>query len=188
MTRFSSLLGGCILVSAWLVSLAADSRLQTAERIQTHLQIDVSSYILLNYLSYFKPEHLQFYIYMQDRQMFTSNQISQVQGSWGNVTDDGRNSIFSYVLITIFTKYPDIQKHFSELSTVPVDALVGNADFNKLVAHVVYIIDNIIADMEDAEIFLKHVNELKNITHIFSLEILKVNSSFIICVAVKSVR
>ena len=60
----------------------------------------------------------------------TPHQIADVQRSWENIRS-GRNAVVSFLFIRLFKETPRVQKYFAKFAGVPVDALTGNAEFNK---------------------------------------------------------
>ena len=76
-----------------------------------------------------------------------------------------RTLIFNNLLYRLFKETPRTQKHFTKFAGVSVDALSGDAEYNKQVALVADRLDTIIAAMSDKLQLLGNINYMKY-THI----------------------
>ncbi len=90
----------------------------------------------------------------------TPHQVRDVQRTWENIRGD-RNGIVSALFIKLFKETPRAQKHFAKFSGVAVDALTGNADFNKQVALVADRLDVIVAALDDKLQISGNMNYMK---------------------------
>ncbi len=90
----------------------------------------------------------------------TPHQIRDVQRSWENIRGD-RNALVSSIFVKLFKETPRVLKYFAKFSGVGVDALSGNAEYNKQVALVADRLDVIIAAMDDKLQLLGNINYMK---------------------------
>ena len=90
-----------------------------------------------------KPEDLA-----DPQTKMTPHQVRDVQRSWENIRGD-RNGIVSTLFVKLFKETPRAQKHFPKFAAVAVDALTGDAEFNKQVALVADRLDVIVSALDD---------------------------------------
>ncbi|XP_046449522.1 uncharacterized protein LOC124197971 [Daphnia pulex] len=88
------------------------------------------------------------------------HQIRDVQRTWENIRGD-RNAMVSDIFVKLFKETPRIQKFFTKFANVAVDALAGNADYEKQVALVADRLDTMIAAMDDKLQLLGNVNYMR---------------------------
>ncbi|EFX88088.1 hypothetical protein DAPPUDRAFT_311662 [Daphnia pulex] len=90
----------------------------------------------------------------------SGHMIGDVQRSWENIRGD-RNAMISSIFVKLFKETPRIQKFFAKFANVAVDALAGNADYEKQVALVADRLDTMIAAMDDKLQLLGNVNYMR---------------------------
>ncbi|XP_046449523.1 uncharacterized protein LOC124197972 [Daphnia pulex] len=90
----------------------------------------------------------------------SGHMIGDVQRSWENIRGD-RNAMVSSIFVKLFKETPRIQKFFTKFANVAVDALAGNADYEKQVALVADRLDTMIAAMDDKLQLLGNVNYMR---------------------------
>ncbi|XP_046637069.1 uncharacterized protein LOC124315438 [Daphnia pulicaria] len=90
----------------------------------------------------------------------SGHMIGDVQRSWENIRGD-RNAMVSSIFVKLFKETPRIQKFFAKFANVAVDALAGNADYEKQVALVADRLDTMIAAMDDKLQLLGNVNYMR---------------------------
>ncbi|XP_046637068.1 uncharacterized protein LOC124315437 [Daphnia pulicaria] len=88
------------------------------------------------------------------------HQIRDVQRTWENIRGD-RNAMVSSIFVKLFKETPRVQKFFTKFANVAVDALAGNADYEKQVALVADRLDTMIAAMDDKLQLLGNVNYMR---------------------------
>ncbi|KAI9562901.1 hemoglobin [Daphnia sinensis] len=90
----------------------------------------------------------------------TPHQIQDVQRSWENIRN-GRNALVSSIFIKLFKETPRIQKFFAKFGSVAVDALPGNAEYEKQVALVADRLDTMVSAMDDKLQLLGNINYMR---------------------------
>ncbi|XP_046637061.1 uncharacterized protein LOC124315433 isoform X1 [Daphnia pulicaria] len=91
---------------------------------------------------------------------FTGRQIRDAQRTWENIRG-GRNAMVSSIFIKLFKETPRIQKFFTKFANVAVDALAGNADYEKQVALVADRLDSMVAALDDKLQILGNMNYMR---------------------------
>ncbi|EFX88093.1 hemoglobin [Daphnia pulex] len=91
---------------------------------------------------------------------FTGRQIRDAQRTWENIRG-GRNAMVSSIFIKLFKETPRVQKYFAKFANVAVDALAGNADYEKQVALVADRLDSMIAALDDKLQILGNMNYMR---------------------------